>query len=53
MSEGVHTAERLKQLQKLPLWRKIQISQTRIIEFVQWCEKNNLEPVIMYSGGGR
>lgn len=31
MSEPVHTAERLKELQALPLDRKIQISQARII----------------------
>lgn len=33
--EQVHDAERFKELQALPLERKIQITQTRIIEFYQ------------------
>ena len=32
---GVHDAERLKELQALPLSRKILITQTRIIEWYQ------------------
>lgn len=29
----VHDAKRLRELQALPLWRKIQITQTRILEW--------------------
>ena len=48
MQEVIHDAQRLKELQALPLERKIQISQTRIIEWYQhW--KGNV--VISYSGG--
>jgi len=48
MQEIIHDAQRLKELQALPLERKIQISQTRIIEWYQhW--KGNV--VISYSGG--
>ena len=35
MQEVVHDAERLKELQALPLERKIQLSQARIIEWYQ------------------
>lgn len=48
MSEPVHTAERLAELQALPLHRKIQISQARIIE---WYQRNNGNVVISFSGG--
>ena len=48
MSEPVHTAERLKELQALPLDRKIQISQARIIE---WYQRNNGNVVVSFSGG--
>lgn len=34
--ENIHNAERLRELRSLPLERKIQITQTRIIE---WYEK--------------
>ena len=48
MSEAVHTAERLKELQALPLERKIQISQARIIE---WYQRWNGNVVVSFSGG--
>jgi 3'-phosphoadenosine 5'-phosphosulfate sulfotransferase (PAPS reductase)/FAD synthetase len=48
MAEAVHTAERLKELQALPLDRKIQISQTRIIE---WYIRNKGKVVVSFSGG--
>ena len=48
MADAVHTAERLKELQALPLDRKIQISQTRIIE---WYQRNKGNVVISFSGG--
>ena len=48
MSETVHTAERLKELQALPLDRKIQISQARIIE---WYQRNHGNVVVSFSGG--
>lgn len=48
MSEAVHTAERLAELQALPLDRKIQISQARIIE---WYQKNNGNVAVSFSGG--
>lgn len=48
MSEPIHTAERLAELQALPLHRKIQISQARIIE---WYQKNNGNVVVSFSGG--
>ena len=44
----VHDAKRLKELQALPLERKVLISQTRIIE---WYKKNNGNVFISYSGG--
>lgn len=37
MSENVHDKQRLKELQALPLDRKIMITQTRIIEwYTKW-----------------
>lgn len=45
---GVHDAERLKELQALPLSRKIQITQTRIIEWYQHYEGN---VYVSFSGG--
>ena len=48
MSENVHTAERLAELQALPLWRKIQITQTRIIE---WYVRNKGNVCVSFSGG--
>ena len=48
MEEVVHTAERLAELQALPLNRKIQISQTRIIE---WYQHFNGNVVVSFSGG--
>ena len=44
----VHDAERLKELQALPLNRKIQITQTRIIEWYQHYQGN---VCIAFSGG--
>lgn len=48
MSENIHTAERLAELQALPLDRKIQITQARIIE---WYQKNKGNVVVSFSGG--
>ena len=48
MADAVHTAERLKELQALPLDRKIQISQARIIE---WYQRDNGNVVVSFSGG--
>lgn len=46
----VHDAQRLKELQALPLERKIQITQARIIEFVE--RMGGVENVVVsYSGG--
>lgn len=48
-SDGkVHDKERLKELQALPLWRKIQITQARIIE---WYNYWNGNIYISFSGG--
>lgn len=46
--EIVHDAERLKELQALPLSRKIQITQTRIIEWYQHYQGN---VCVSFSGG--
>jgi len=46
--DGVHDAERLKELQSLPLSRKIQITQTRIIE---WYQHYNGNVCVSFSGG--
>ena len=48
MAEAIHDAERLKELQALPLDRKIQISQARIIE---WYQRNKGNVVVSFSGG--
>lgn len=48
MDNLVHDAERLKELQSLPLERKIQITQTRIIE---WYQHYNGNVYISFSGG--
>ena len=48
MAEAVHDAARLKELQALPLDRKIQISQARIIE---WYQRNKGNVVVSFSGG--
>ena len=45
---GVHDAQRLKELQALPLYRKIQITQTRIIEWYQHYEGR---VYVSFSGG--
>lgn len=45
---GIHDAERLKELQSLPLNRKIQITQTRIIE---WYQHYNGNVYVSFSGG--
>lgn len=48
-SDGkIHDKERLKELQALPLWRKIQITQARIIE---WYNYFNGQVYISFSGG--
>lgn len=46
--EAVHDKERLKELQELPFDRKIQITQTRIIEWYQHYKGN---VVVSFSGG--
>ena len=48
MADPVHDAARLKELQAMPLDRKIQISQARIIE---WYQKNHGNVVVSFSGG--
>ena len=48
MADAVHDAARLKELQALPLDRKIQISQARIIE---WYQRNKGNVVVSFSGG--
>lgn len=48
MSEAVHDAQRLAELQALPLERKIQITQARIIEWYQHYRGN---VVVSFSGG--
>lgn len=48
MESVVHDAERLKELQTLPLERKIQITQTRIIEWYQHYDGN---VCVSFSGG--
>jgi hypothetical protein len=44
----VHDAERLKELQALPLYRKIMITQTRIME---WYNRYNGQVCVSFSGG--
>ena len=46
--DGVHDAQRLKELQALPLERKIMITQTRIME---WYQKFNGNVYVSFSGG--
>ena len=48
MADAVHTAERLKELQALPLERKTLISQTRIIE---WYQHYKGDVCVSFSGG--
>ena len=48
MSEAIHDAQRLAELQALPLERKIQITQARIIE---WYKHYNGNVVVSFSGG--
>lgn len=48
MAEAVHDAERLRELQALPLERKIQITQARIIE---WYQHYNGQVCVSFSGG--
>jgi len=48
MDSGVHDKERLKELQALPLDRKIRITQTRILEWYNYY-KGNVH--IAFSGG--
>ena len=48
-SDGkIHDLQRLKELQALPLWRKIQITQARIIEWYNYYEG---QVYISFSGG--
>ena len=44
----MHDAERLKELQALPLYRKIMITQTRIME---WYNRYNGQVCVSFSGG--
>lgn len=46
--DGVHDAQRLKELQALPLERKIMITQTRIME---WYQRYNGNVYVSFSGG--
>ncbi len=46
--DAVHDAKRLEELRALPLERKIQISQARIIE---WYRHFNGKVVVSFSGG--
>ena len=48
LADAVHDAARLKELQALPLERKIQITQTRIIE---WYQHYNGQVCVSFSGG--
>ena len=48
MSEAVHDEKRLRELQALPLERKIQITQARILE---WNKHYNGKIVVSFSGG--
>lgn len=48
IADAVHDAKRLEELRALPLERKIQISQTRIIE---WYNHYNGNVVVSFSGG--
>ena len=48
MADAVHDAQRLKELQALPLDRKIQITQTRIIE---WYKHYGGAVCVSFSGG--
>lgn len=48
MAESKYTKEDLKAMQELPLYRKILITQTRIIE---WYEKNHGKVYVSFSGG--
>ena len=48
MANDVHDAARLRELQALPLDRKILITQTRIIE---WYTRNKGQVYVSYSGG--
>ena len=48
MSEAVHDAQRLLELQALPLERKIQITQARVLE---WNKHFNGKIVVSFSGG--
>lgn len=48
MSEAVHDEKRLRELQSLPLERKIQITQARVLE---WNKHFNGKIVVSFSGG--
>lgn len=48
IADAVHDAKRLMELQALPLSRKIQITQTRIIE---WYQRYNGQVCVSFSGG--
>ena len=48
MAENIHTKEKLKELQELPLERKILITQARLIEWYKYYEGN---VYLSFSGG--
>lgn len=48
MSDNKYTSEDLKIMQSWPLERKIQVTQTRIIE---WYQKNDGKVYVSFSGG--
>ena len=48
MSDNKYTSEDLKIMQSWPLERKIQVTQTRIIE---WYQRNNGKVYVSFSGG--
>lgn len=48
MTENIHDKARLRELQSLPLDRKILITQTRIIE---WYSRHKGQVYVSFSGG--
>lgn len=51
MADIERTAKNLKEMQLWPLARKIRVSTTRIIEFVEKERERGVEPYISFSGG--
>lgn len=51
LDDGVHDAQRLKELQALPLDRKVRITQTRIMEWVYYWQKRGKGVSVSFSGG--